>query len=69
MIMKFIFGEIMGELEVLIPQLNEKEREILTHIAETLIKSRKLKKLREEIEERRDEIKKGDVLSHDEFWE
>ena len=47
----------------------EKEREILTHIAETLIKSRKLKKLREEIEERRDEIKKGDVLSHDEFWE
>ena len=49
--------------------LEETDRDILIYFAYTLLKKEKYKKLREEIEKRREEIKRGEVLTHNEIWE
>lgn len=49
--------------------LEETDRDILIYFAYNLLKKEKYKKLREEIEKRREEIKRGEVLTHNEIWE
>ncbi|HFE63255.1 hypothetical protein B1H10_03170 [candidate division KSB1 bacterium 4484_188] len=48
--------------------LEEPDKKLLLHFANSLLKREKYKKLRAEIDNRRAEIKKGEILSHDELW-
>ena len=49
-------------------ELDKKDKEKLLKLAKELYKQKKYKKLRKEIEERRKEIEKGEILSHEEIW-
>ncbi len=55
-------------LEFYLENLDKKDREKLLKFAKELYKQKKYKKLRKEIEERRQEILEGKVLSHEEIW-
>ncbi|WP_456479697.1 hypothetical protein [Nautilia sp.] len=57
----------MDTVEI-INHLDEKDKKLLDFIAYELLKKEKYKNLREEIEKRREEIKKGNTLSHEEVW-
>ena len=48
--------------------LNEEDKRKILELANILLKQNKYNKLRKEIEARREEIKIGDVLSHEEIW-
>ena len=52
-----------------IDQLEKEDKEKLAYFLEILIKESKYQNLKEEIEDRRKEIKNGDILSHDEIWD
>ncbi|HCL56449.1 MAG TPA: hypothetical protein DHW82_05505 [Spirochaetia bacterium] len=56
-------------IEEVIPLLDKNEKAILTLFANNLIKKRKLLKNRTEIEKRREEIKQGKTLSHQDIWD
>jgi hypothetical protein len=58
----------MDTVEI-INHLDEKDKKLLDTIAFELLKKEKYKNLRNEIEKRRDEIKKGETLSHEEVWD
>ena len=49
-------------------KLDQEDQEKILYFAGLLLKQEKYKKLREEIEIRKMEIEKGDVLTHDEVW-
>jgi len=49
--------------------LNNEDKEKILEFANILLKQNKYNKLRKEIEARRDEIKRGEVLSHEEIWQ
>ena len=55
-------------LEFYLKNLDDKDRDKLLKLAKELYKQKKYKKLRQEIEERRQEISEGKVLSHEEVW-
>ncbi len=49
-------------------QLDEADQKKVAHILKLLIQQKKYRALRHELEERRDEIRRGDTLSHDDIW-
>jgi len=55
-------------LEFYLQHLDKKDKEKLFKFAKELFKQKKYSKLRKEIEERRLEIKKGEILTHEEIW-
>ncbi|GAG86956.1 unnamed protein product [marine sediment metagenome] len=55
-------------LEDMWKTLDEKEQLIVIDFIEKILKSKRYKKLREEIKERREEVSKGEVISHEEIW-
>ena len=59
----------MGEASTIISLLDDKDKKKVLEFANILIKQNKYRKLREEIDDRRNEVKKGKVLSHEEIWQ
>ena len=58
----------METLKSILEVLDKKDKEKLLKFAKELYNQKKYKKLREEIENRRKEIYKGEVLNHEEVW-
>jgi len=52
----------------ILKKLDKEDQEKVLHFIELLLKQQKYKKLREEIEIRKEEIEKGETLSHEEIW-
>jgi len=50
-------------------KLDNEDREKIIYFVKLLMNQKKYKNLQGEIEERRQEIKTGEVLSHREIWE
>jgi hypothetical protein len=48
--------------------LNDEDKDKILELANILLKQNKYNKLRKEIEARRSEIKRGEILSHEEIW-
>lgn len=55
------------DLKVL-EKLDKADQEKITYFLNLLLNKSKYKKLKEEISMRRDEIKKGEILNHEEIW-
>jgi len=53
----------------IISLLDNDDKKSLSEFASILIKKNKYNRLRKEIEDRRTEITKGEVLSHEELWQ
>jgi len=49
-------------------KLDEKDKELIEQFISKVVESKKYKKLRDELNERREDIKKGDAISFDEFF-
>ncbi len=49
-------------------KLDIADRKKVEHFVQLLLRQEKYKSLKKELEERRDEVSKGETLSHDEFW-
>jgi len=49
--------------------LSDEDKKKILEMANILLKQDKYNKLRKEIEDRRNEVKKGEVLSHEEIWQ
>ncbi len=49
-------------------KLDAEDREKVEYFLELLIEQSKYRKLRAELSERREEIRKGEVLTHEEIW-
>jgi len=49
-------------------KLDEKDKELIEQFISKVVESKKYKKLRDELNERREDIKKGDVISFDDFF-
>ena len=58
----------MEDLNIL-TKLDAEDREKIVYFANLLLKQKKYQKLREEIEERKKEIERGEVFTHEEIWE
>ncbi len=52
----------------LLQHLDKQDQEKVLYFAELLLKQSKYQLLKEEIDSRRNEIKQGQVLSHNEIW-
>ena len=59
---------VIDELRI-IEKLDNSDQEKIRYFLRLLISKDKYKKLRQEIEERRKEIVKGEVLTHNEIWQ
>ena len=57
----------MNTMELL-NNLDKNDKKLINLFIEELLKKEKYKNLRNEIEKRREEIKKGETLSHEEVW-
>ncbi len=57
----------MNTIEI-INKLDKNDKKLLDFLALELLKKEKYQNLRIEIEKRREEIKKGNTLSHEEVW-
>jgi hypothetical protein len=57
----------ISEMDV-IDRLDKDDKEKIVYFINLLIRQTKYRTLREEIEKRREEIKAGDVLTHEEIW-
>jgi len=55
------------ELDIL-QKLNKSDQEKIRYFLKLLLNQSKYKQLKQEIDARRDEIRKGDFLTHDEIW-
>jgi len=55
-------------LEEMWKTLDDKEKIVVINFIEKILKSKRYKKLREEIKDRREEVSKGEVMSHEEIW-
>jgi len=53
----------------LIDNLDEKDRDKLRYFLRLLLQQSKYRRLRQELKSRREEISKGQTLSHEEIWE
>jgi len=58
----------LNSIEEMWNALNEDEKTSVVNFTKELLKSKKYKKLREEIQKRKEEIDKGEILSHKEIW-
>ena len=66
--MRTLYHKIYGTLLIkIISLLDNEDRKILSKFADILLKQDKYNRLRKEIEIRRNEVKKGEVLSHEEL--
>ncbi len=52
----------------IIEKLDENDRDKIEYFAKLLLNQSKYKKIKNEIEKRRKEIEKDEILSHDDFW-
>lgn len=59
----------MEEVMEIISLLDDEDKRTLSEFANILVKHNKYNKLRKEIESRRAEVKKGEVLPHEEIWQ
>jgi len=50
-------------------RLDKRDQEAVTYFLRLLLNKAKYRRLKEEIEQRRREIEKGDTLSHNEIWD
>jgi len=50
-------------------RLDKRDQEAVTYFLRLLLNKAKYRRLKEEIEQRRREIQKGDTLSHNEIWD
>jgi len=53
----------------ILTKLDVEDKEKIIYFANLLLKQKKYQKLREEIEERKKEIERGEVFTHEEIWE
>jgi len=53
----------------ILEKLDKEDQEKIAYFLDLLLKQTKYKKLRAEISSKREEIKKGNVLTHDEIWD
>ncbi len=53
----------------ILEKLDKKDQEAVAYFLRLLLNKTKYRKLKEEIEERRKEIERGDTLSHSEIWD
>ncbi|HFQ94309.1 MAG TPA: hypothetical protein ENK32_09885 [Anaerolineae bacterium] len=56
------------EMDV-IEKLDEEDKEKIAYFASLLMRQTKYRHLKKEIEERREEIKQGETLTHSEIWD
>lgn len=56
-------------IEEILPLLDNNEKQALSDMAEIIIESKKSKKLRKEIEQRREEIKENKIINHEDIWQ
>ena len=49
-------------------QLDDDDKSKIEYFIQLLMKQTKYKRLKEEIHARREEISKGEILTHDEIW-
>ena len=49
-------------------KLDRTDQEKLLYFAKLLLKQEKYRKLKEEIEDRKKEIERGEIFTHDEIW-
>ncbi len=52
-----------------IEKLDEEDREKIAYFANLLMQQTKYRRLKKEVEERRQEIKQGEILTHSEIWD
>jgi len=57
----------MENLKIL-KKLDREDREKIIYFAKILLRQEKYQKLKKEIEERKKEIEKGEILTHEEIW-
>ena len=57
----------MENLDIL-SKLDPEDKEKIIYFAKILLEQEKYQKLRKEIEERKKEIEKGEILTHEEIW-
>jgi hypothetical protein len=57
------------EITKIINNLDKNDKKLVNLFVEELLKKEKYKSLREEIEKRREEIRKGEFLTHEEVWD
>lgn|GEM_PF-906913 len=54
--------------EETLKKLDEPDKKKVEYFVRLLLRHEKYKSLKKEIEERREEVSKGEVVAHDEFW-
>jgi len=59
---------IMEKIIETVSLLNDEDKKKILELANILLKQNKYNELRKEIEARRSEVRKGEVLSHEEIW-
>ena len=52
----------------LFEQLDDEDREKARYFLKLLLEQEKYKKTKAELRERREEVKRGDILTHEEVW-
>jgi len=53
----------------ILEKMDKEDREKVSYFINILLNQSKYQKLREEIFARREEIKKGETLNHEDFWD
>ena len=53
----------------ILTKLDVEDKEKIIYFANLLLKQKKYQKLRKEIEERKKEIERGEIFTHEEIWE
>ena len=56
-------------VENVIENLDKEDKEKVSYFIRLLLKQAKYRQLKEEIASRRDEIQRGETLTHDEIWD
>ena len=59
---------LADKLDVL-EKLNNEDKEKINYFIDLILSKEKYKRLKVEIEKRREEIKNNNILSHDEIWQ
>jgi sialic acid synthase SpsE len=60
---------VMEKVMEVVSLLNGEDKKKILELANILLKQNKYNKLRKDIEARRDEIKRGEILSHEKVWQ
>jgi len=60
----------MSNIDVkLLGKLDKEDKEKISYFVRLLARQSKYRKLKEAVSERREEIKRGEALSHEDIWE